>query len=675
MKLGFFPKLAWSGMRKNRKLYLPYLLTCIGMVMMYYIICYLAYSDMLSTLPGADTLKMMMRLGSGVIMIFTVLFLLYSNSFLVRRRQKEFGLYNILGMGKGAISLVLLWETFIAAALSLIIGLLAGMLFSKAAEALMVNMLRGTVSYTLTVSVPAILQTVSLFAVTFALIFARSLWMLRKTSAIQLLHSENVGEKAPRANWLLGLGGVVLLAAAYYIAVSIGNPLAALLVFFVAVGMVIIATYLLFGSGSVLLCRLLQKNKRYYYKANHFVSVSSMAYRMNRTGAGLATVCVLLTMVLVMISSTSCLYFGTEDALATRYPRQIAIETAYDEPGQATLENQQAIRAKTEALLREGGMDVENEADYRYCVVSGLLLGNAVETDEAEAGMDSLTMYEQLRNFYFVPLEDYNRMTGENETLAEDEVLLYAMRDAYEADTIAFNRAASYSVKRHLSSFAAAGTIAMDVVNPIFLIVPDLDKSMEAFGSLTFNGSQLMTKTCWFYGFDPKGDSEQILTLYQGLKQAAAELGAQVECRENERGDFFGAFGGFFFLGILLSVVFLFAAILIIYYKQLSEGYEDQSRFEIMQKVGMTKREIRRSINSQMLTVFFLPLLLAGLHMVFAFPIVRKLLAAFNMSNVRLFIATTLISFVVFGVFYVIVYKITSNAYYEIVSGAKEKKE
>ena len=238
MKMGFFPKLAFDGMRKNKKLYLPYLLTCTGMVMMYYIICYLAYSGILNNMPGTAVLQSMMMLGSGVISIFTVLFLMYSNAFLVRRRQKEFGLYNILGMGKAAISLVLFWETLIAAVASLTVGLLAGMLFSKAAEALMVNMLHGTVTYTLTVSPKAISQTLILFAVVFLFIFLRSLWLLRKTSAINLLRSENVGEKPPKANWLFGLGGVLLLAAAYYIAVSIADPVAALMVFFAAVGMI-----------------------------------------------------------------------------------------------------------------------------------------------------------------------------------------------------------------------------------------------------------------------------------------------------------------------------------------------------------------------------------------------------------------------------------------------------
>ena len=672
--MSFFPKLAWSGMRKNRKLYLPYLLTCTGMVMMYYIICYLAYSGLLSHMRGAATLESMMELGSGVIALFTALFLMYSNAFLVRRRQKEFGLYNILGMGKGAISKVLFWETLIAAAISLVTGLLAGMLFSKAAEALMVNMLHGVVTYTLTISAQAVTQTLILFTLIFACIFLRSLWLLRRTNAINLLRSENVGEKPPKANWLLGIGGVLLLAAAYTIAVSIENPIAALTVFFVAVAMVIVATYLIFGAGAVLLCRILQKNKGYYYKANHFVSVSSMAYRMKRTGEGLASVCILLTMVLVMISSTSCLYFGEETALNTRYPRQINIEMSYADPREATLQSQQEVRRRVEQLLEEEGVETENVLDYRACTISGLLTGSTVEADSTIAQINTMSAFSQIRYFCFVPLEDYNRIMGENETLAPGEVLLQAGREPYREDTISFNNAASFRIKRQIDAFVISGEAAMDVVDSIYIIVPDLEESMAPFDALIFPNGKPMLNTGWTYGFDPKLEGEEIITLNDQLRERLSDIsGLRIECREDNREDFYSMFGGLFFLGILLSVVFLFAAILIVYYKQLSEGYEDQSRFEIMQKVGMTKRDIRKSINSQMLTVFFMPLLMAGLHMVFAFPIVHKLLMMFNMNNANLFARATFISFLLFGVFYVIVYKITSNAYYDIVSGARER--
>ena len=511
-----------------------------------------------------------------------------------------------------------------------------------------------------------------LFGGIYLLLTLRAIFRVWRTDPLHLLQSTAVGEKPPKANWLFAGLGAGLLIWAYHLAISIQQPLEALTTFLVAVVLVIIATYLLFIAGSVALCRLLQKNKRYYYKPNHFVSVSSMAYRMNRTGAGLASVCILLTMVLVMISSTSCLYFGEESALNSRYPRQINLNLFYEEPQMATPESQQDIREAVAQVLAEKGLAAENTLDYRCCSISGLLEGTSVEANTQNAVISSLDQMGQIKYFCFVPLEDYNRLTGENETLAPGEVLMYTMREPYPHDTISFNAAGSYRIKRHLDSFDVSGVSAMDVVESIYLVVPDLDGSMEPFLGLTYNNGGLMLDTRWVYGFDPLTDENGILELYEQLRHELKVSGLRIECRENERDDFYGTFGGFFFLGILLSIVFLFAAVLIIYYKQLSEGYEDQSRFEIMQKVGMTKQDIRKNINSQMLVVFFLPLMLSGLHMVFAFPIVQKLLLMFNMSNVNLFGITTLISFAVFGLFYVIVYKLTSNAYYGIVSGAKE---
>lgn len=332
MKKGFYSKLAWSGIRKNKKLYTPYLLTCIGMVMMFYIISFLSTSRVLQSMPGGDTMQSMLELGCGVIGVFSLIFLFYTNSFLLRRRKREFGLYNILGMGKRNLARVLLWETLIVAGLSLSLGLFAGFVLSKFAELGMLNILSADVTFSLTVEPGAIGQTLLLFAVIFALILLNTLRQIHLSNPIALLHSGNTGEKPPKANWILALAGFLLLAAAYYLAVTIEDPVAALIWFFVAVVMVIVATYLLFVAGSVAICRILQKNKKYYYKTNHFVSVSSMVYRMKRNGAGLASICILCTIVLVMLSSTVCLYSGTEDSLRSRYPRNINLNTDDQQP-------------------------------------------------------------------------------------------------------------------------------------------------------------------------------------------------------------------------------------------------------------------------------------------------------------------------------------------------------
>lgn len=300
-----YPRLAWQGITKNKRLYLPFLLTCVGMVMMTYILLSLASSPILQTFPGGDTMPMILGMGSFVMAAFAVLFLFYTNSFLIRRRNREFGLYNILGMGKGNLAKVLAWETVIMALISIAGGEVLGIALGKLFELLLVNIVDGTVQMQFTVSVPATTMTAILYLAIFALLFLRSLVTVCKTNAAALLRSEACGEKPPKANWVFGLAGFLILGAAYYIAVTIKQPLTALAVFFIAVLMVIVATYLIFISGSVVLCRALQKNKRYYYQKNHFISVSSMAYRMKRNGAGLASICILATMVLVMLSSTT----------------------------------------------------------------------------------------------------------------------------------------------------------------------------------------------------------------------------------------------------------------------------------------------------------------------------------------------------------------------------------
>ena len=685
MKTGFYPKLAWNGIRKNKKLYVPYLLTCIGMVMMYYIILFLQYSDTLSHLPGAGTVRSMFQLGGWVIAIFAAVFLFYTNSFLVRRRKKEFGLYNILGMGKGNIGRILLWESLISAGISLAVGLTAGIILSKLAELVLVHVLKGDITYTLSVSPAAIFATAAVFCVIFALLFLHTLHRIRLSSAIILLRSEQVGEKPPKANWFFALIGAIMLFAAYWIAVSIENPISALMWFFVAVLLVIAATYLLFVAGSVVFCRLLQKNKRYYYRANHFVSVSSMTYRMKRNGAGLASICILATMVLVMISSTTSLYFGAEDSLHSRYPKEINLDAQFKEAEALSDDNISALREAVIQIGNEYGAKPQNIEDYRYSLVTGLLQNDVLETDVTKVNQFQATTFTfaDLYQIYIIPLSDYNRLMQTSETLAENEILLYVFRAEYHGDTLAVNGGATFRIKKQLDSFIKSGNASMNVLPTMYLIVPDLQIALKGLLNLAdFNGDRMLSLR-WSYGFDTQLAENRQTELNAKLRETLREYSrtekygiASYTCdsREANRSDFYATFGSFFFLGILLSLVFLLAAVLIIYYKQVSEGYEDQARFEIMQKVGMTKKEIRKSINSQLLTIFFLPLIGAGLHLAFAFPMIRKLLLLFNLNNVLLFSMTTLISFLVFALFYTIVYRITSNTYYHIVSGIREEK-
>ena len=668
-----YPRLAWQGITKNKRLYLPFLLTCVGMVMMTYILLSLASSPILQTFPGGDPMPMILGMGSFVMAAFAVLFLFYTNSFLIRRRNREFGLYNILGMGKGNLAKVLAWETVIMALISIAGGEVLGIALGKLFELLLVNIVDGTVQMQFTVSVPATTMTTILYLAIFALLFLRSLVTVCKTNAAALLRSEACGEKPPKANWVFGLAGFLILGAAYYIAVTIKQPLTALAVFFIAVLMVIAATYLIFISGSVVLCRALQKNKRYYYQKNHFISVSSMAYRMKRNGAGLASICILATMVLVMLSSTTCLYFGKEDALRTRYPSDLSVELRFvkDEGGMDEA-NIAIARGMIEDVIKQDRLDVQGQFDIRSAWFSGLLTGNTFSRAEESTLMD----YERAVDLTVLPLEDYTRMTGERLTLEPGEAYLCCPRMAYTQPDIRIGEL-TYQIKGQLPSFGGFGADSANITTTIYLIVPDFDAAVNA---LRTQNTRYPVVVSWQYSFDSGSPDEAQIAFLRDMMGTFADnreglvyASYTVESIAFNREDFVGTYGSLFFLAILLSIMFLAAAVLILYYKQISEGYEDQARFEIMQRVGMTKTDIRKSINSQLLLVFFLPLLFAGLHLGFAFPFVHKMLVLFNLTNLKLLIGTTVVTFAIYAVFYTLVYRITSNSYYSIVAGAKEE--
>ena len=684
MRAGLYPKLAWDGIRKNKRFYLPYILTCIGMVMMFYIIHYLAAMPTLKDMPGGDTMEMVLGLGAWVVALFAVIFLFYTNSFLMRRRQKEFGLYNMLGMGKNHLSLLLLWENGILFVISMVGGLLGGILLSKMAELFMLMLLGGEVTYTLRIDPDAFGDTWVIFIPVFALIFLKGLIQIRRSSAIALIKSETVGEKPPRANYLLGIAGIIILAGAYYIALSIKSPLIAMAWFFLAVCMVIVATYLLFISGSVMLCRLLQKNKRYYYKPNHFVSVSSMVYRMKRNGAGLASICILCTMVLVIMMGAGSLYVGQEESLNTRYPHEFAASVDFLTEGETkrySEEKADYFYAQVDEVLNSYDVTPENAEQVLSTTATGMLKDRALILDPSTVDAANTETMEYVTQIYLIPLSAYNQCMGTDKTLNSGEVFLHCVRRTYDAPVITLSDGTVLTVKEHLTDMMGSGEAAMQIIPSVFIVTDDMEAVMESFNKeLGSMSGEYKCRLEVSYSFDADLSEEQQMELGEAIRERVRELdytgdggfySYNVACKAEERADFYGLFGGIFFLGIFLSILFLAATVLIIYYKQVTEGYEDEARFEIMRKVGMTAKDIRRSINSQMLTVFFLPFVTAAIHTAFAFPIVQKLLAIFNLQNTVLSLMVTLAAIVIFGIFYGVVYKITSNAYYAIVSGNK----
>lgn len=678
MKKGIYSRLALTGIKKNKKLYIPYILTCIGMVMMFYIITFLSSSDMMMNYPGGETMRGILGFGVYVIGFFAVIFLFYTNSFLVRRRKKEFGLYNILGMGKRNIARVMLWETLFIGAFSIAVGMALGVLFSKLAELVMVNIMSMDVTFGVTIDYKAIYYTVVLFAVIFFLILLNSLRQVHLSNPIALLHSENAGEKPPKANWFFAVLGVLILGCAYYLAVTIKDPVTTLAAFFFAVIMVIVATYLIFISGSVAFCKILQKKKNYYYKTNHFVSVSSMSYRMKRNGAGLASICILCTMVLVMISSTVCLYLGKEDSLRERYPRNINVTMTSQIYSDLISQDANSIAKMSIETAENMGYKPVNAIDYTMLSFVSYIRDGEIVFDDGENGFNYAT--SDLWQIFIVSLDDYNRLTGSQENLDEDEVMIYTSKDMdYNYDVLKIKGQEPLNIKKVVTDFENNGVDTMQIIPALYIFVPDLELQTEMISEQSENTIGNINR---FVGYDLEATDQQQTDVFDEIydwlrtsqiENADSSMYVYVEGSANEKLEFFGLYGGLFFLGIILGIVFIFAAVLIMYYKQVSEGYEDQSRFEIMQKVGMTKREIKKSINSQMLTVFFMPLIAAGVHLSFAFPMIYKMLILFGLVNKVFLIMVTVGCFLLFALLYMLVYKITSRAYYSIVSGGNEK--
>ena len=680
MKRSFYPRLAIDGMRKNRRMYGPYLAMGVLMAAICYILSALSRSDALRTLPGGDNLCMIMALGNVVLLIFSVIFLFYTNSFLIRRRRREFGLYNVLGMSKRNLARILTWETLLTAVIVIAGGLFFGVLLSKLIELAIVKMMGGTATLAFPFDLSALLGTAGGFAVIYALLWLVSVVRVGRSTAVALLRSEAAGEKPPRANWFLSLLGLILLGAAYYLAVSIKNPLDAITWFFVAVVLVIFATYLLMITTSVLLCRVLQKDKRYYYRANHFVSVSSMAYRMKRNGAGLASICILATMVLVMISSTASLYFGKEDSLRTQYPREVNVQLRLASLSQMEDHNLDLFRTAAQQAVEDCGGEMQDVMDYRYINTTGYPMEDGIEMDWREYEHDSL-IYSKLRDYFFVTEADYEAQTGEQLNIPEGEVALRT----YDCDDapleLKIRRGGTLRVAESRKGSDQLGLAQNSNIARVVVIVLDMQAILDVFPA-SIQDIKDSNSFRWVYGFDTGLDADGQRAVSEAVSEHinALDLGEgqgydwySLALRETNRADFYGNYAGMFALGILLSIVFILAAVLIIYYKQLTEGYEDQARFAIMQNVGMTRREIRRSINSQLLTVFYLPLLFAGLHLAFAFPMIRRLLMLFSLYNIGLFAAVTAISFAVFAALYAVVYRQTAGAYYAIVSGGRDE--
>ena len=655
MRKGFFPRLALSGIRKNRSIYYPYILTAVLTTAMMYIIGSL---QQIST-DYSGTLAFSLQLGIVVTSVFSVVFLFYTNSFLMRRRKKEFGLYNILGMEKRHLARLIFWETALMLAVSLTIGLAVGVLLDKLMHLVLSRLVGQAVSLTFAVSPGSMRYTAALISITFALILLNSVRQVYVARPVELLRSAEAGEREPKARWLLGLLGLIALGTGYWLSATVKDAGAMILFFFVAVLLVIAGTYLLFTSGSITLLKALRKNRRYYYKPDHFISVSGMIYRMKQNAVGLANVCILSTMVLVMVFSTLSLWLGMEDTLNSRLRSDIDVRSASTDVS--------ALEAAVDETLRQAGASREDTWTYRYLSFS------ALPTPEGFVSSVSFTESDALiaspATFQVMVVEDYNRMLGRSETLAPGEALLECTRGNYEGDTLRLLDE-TFAIKARISDGLGAGQELASIYDYYCLVVDSMDtlRRLDSEQQAAYGDRASAIRTSMSFALLPASPqlSEQVAALLRS--QADADGFTSVAERTELRENLMTLYGGLLFVGLFLGLLFTMAMILIIYYKQITEGYEDRERYRIMRKVGLSRREIRRSISSQILIVFFLPLAAAGLHVAFAFPGIVTMFRALSMTNVTLIAGCALGSFAGFAALYGAVYLLTARVYYRIVS-------
>lgn len=654
MRKALYMRLAGGNLKKNRQLYGPYLIACIVTVMMMCIMILLEGDRGLNTIEGGQSVAATLMFGCIVIAVFSLIILVYINSLLIKQRKKEFALYNVLGMEKRHISKVLFWESAYTAVISIGAGLIFGAVFSKLLQLILMKIIGGDISFNMNISFSVLFFTAVIFTGFFLLVLLMNIRTIRVAQPVELLRGGSEGEREPKSKWVLAVLGVVFLAAGYVMSIMTKDVVSAITLFFIAVICVIIGTYLMFIAFSIVLLKGLKKNKRYYYQTKHFATVSGMIYRMKRNAAGLASICILSTMVIVTVSTTVCLYAGVGDIINNMYPYDVNMK--YYPYSQQTSEK---LEAAAEDTAKRQGREIKELYSFSKMSFAANRSGDKLIVDN-----DTITGIGSVDVTIITP-EDYKRLTGKDAGLKKGEVLIYSEKESF-GDKVELLGEEYRTIKT--DEFPKAVFLSISTAN--CGIVADSRETAEAMlhryedmtGQIIINGGM-------YINLD--GTDDEKIAFSNALNSEAADFEYEFYFLESrqlvEKEGSYSFYGAFFFLGMFLGLVFIFATVMIIYYKQVSEGYDDRKRFDIMQKVGMTEAEVKQTIRSQVLIVFFLPLAAAAMHVAFAFPMIRRILAAFSMTNVTLFAVCTAATFIGFAVIYLLVYLQTSKTYYSIV--------
>lgn len=657
----FYIKLALNNLRKNHRAYLPFLISMIFLVAVTTMTQVIVNNPGMEKLPDSYSAVIMFRLGNIILMIFSVIFSIYTNSFLLKQRKKEIGLYNVLGLGKRELYSLMFWENLFSFVIVLIAGVISGMIFGKLGFLILKKMLGVGEAFVFQLTFDGVLVTVGLFVLIFLFLFLINCLQIRRTNPIELLHSSKSGEKEPKSRWIFSILGVICLAAGYAIALLIESPVDALIYFFVAVVLVIIGTYSLFISGSITLLKILKKRKNYYYQPNHFISVSNMIYRMKQNAAGLASICILSTMVLVTMATTGSLYFGGKDMVESRHTHDISMT--------ASVPTDQMEQAAKD-LAKEQGVALKNFQQLQMSASAAFIRedeGGGQFGLKMDMTVDEMTKAAIIS---FITLQEYNRLTKGDSHLAENEVIVFTESGDISSKQLSLD-GETFKIKEVVNEFI--GMRKQNNLSDVFLIVlkdqTKMDQLLERF--VVSSGDEELRIPSYSLSFNIDASEDKRLDFAAALAQRYSQQFDQESYMLSSKDQYAQSnktfSSGFFFLGMIFGVTFTLATALIIYYKQISEGIDDQLRFEILQKVGMSHGDVKKVIQSQVLTVFLFPLAVAVLHLAFAFPIIRKLLLLFGLLNWHIFLIVTVVVVLLFAILYFMVYQLTARSYYQIV--------
>lgn len=646
-----YSRLAFTNIKNNKTLYMPYIISGMVMIAMFYVMMFLNNSKGLGKVPGAEILVDIMGLGCGIIAIFSYIFLFYTNSFIIKRRKKEVGIYNILGMEKRHIARVLIIETLTVALAAIVSGIIAGILFSKLLIMFLYRIINIKAQINFTVSTSAVVNTILIFGVLYFLTLIYNLMQVKLANPIELLRGGNVGEKEPKSKWLITIIGLGCLAGGYYIAITTKSPLQVLSLFFVAVLLVIVGTYLLFISGSIVILKALRKNKKFYYNKKHFAAVSGMIYRMKQNA-------------------------GMEGELKQRYPSDISVYSWYKEvPADVNLDDAlKEAAADSDKIIADSACNVKDSKSYTY--FSWTVFREGTEFKPV------LSYDNDISLLYFVTGDEIDEMeTGFKESLNKKipqldtgSVAVYGTKK-FNGDIINL-LGKEFKVAAAEKTAVSKDSYMSSMYSGVYYVVVDSKATLAEIFNLNSSLGEDSVPTMLNNEIDYNlyGSSEDKLAVAKALGKHFEEnsvksdvSGFYEESRDANREQIYVLYGGLFFIGIFLGTMFLMVTVMIIFYKQISEGYDDKARYEIMEKVGMSNDEVKKSITSQVRMVFFLPIILAACHLAAAFPLLRRLLVMFNLTDVKLIAICMSATFLVFVAIYYIVFKITSRAYYRIV--------